>query len=229
MAISLKRTGSLAAPFVKILIPGESGAGKTRACAHLDDVVYLSAEEGLLSVRDADKPYVEIKSLDDLYEAYTWLTESAEARQFNAVAIDSLSEIAEVVLAAEMRKPTKSGQKDPRAAYGEMQDKMTGVIRAFRDLPGRHVVMTAKIEKGATEMGELRYVASMPGKRLTADLPYFFDEVIVVRVHRNGDQTERVFQCQDDGIWHAKDRSGRLEMWEPYDLKALIKKIGGGA
>jgi hypothetical protein len=226
MAIALKRTGSLSAPFVKVLIPGESGAGKTRALAHLDDIVILSAEEGLLSIRQADKPYIQINGIDDLYEAYAWLTESAEARQFNAVGIDSLSEIAEVVLADE-RKPGTKGAKDPRAAYGEMQDKMAGVIRAFRDLPNRHVVMTAKIEKGATEMGEVRYVASMPGKKLTADLPYFFDEVVVVRVHRTGETVERVFQCHDDGVWHAKDRSGRLDMWEPYDLKALIGKIGG--
>jgi hypothetical protein len=225
MAISLRRTGALSAPFVKVLVPGESGAGKTRALAQLDDIVILSAEEGLLSIRDSDKPYITINGIDDLYEAYAWLTESAEARQFNAIGVDSLSEIAEVVLAAE-RKGGK-GAKDPRAAYGEMQDKMAGIIRAFRDLPNRHVVMTAKVEKGATEMGELRYVASMPGKKLTADLPYYFDEVLVVRVHRTGETVERVFQCQDDGVWHAKDRSGRLDMWEPYDLKALIGKIGG--
>jgi hypothetical protein len=120
MAIALKRTGSLSAPFVKVLIPGESGAGKTRALAHLDDIVILSAEEGLLSIRQADKPYIQINGIDDLYEAYAWLTESAEARQFNAVGIDSLSEIAEVVLADERKSP--KGSKDPRAAYGEMQD-----------------------------------------------------------------------------------------------------------
>lgn len=225
MAISLKRTGALTAPFVKLLIPGESGAGKTRALAQLDDIVILSAEEGLLSIRDADKPYIEIHNIGDLYDAYEWLTSSNEAKQFNAVGIDSLSEIAEVVLSDERK--TGKGAKDPRAAYGEMQDKMSGIIRAFRDLPNRHVAMTAKVEKGATEMGEVRYVASMPGKKLTADLPYYFDEVLVVRVHRVGEVVERVFQCVDDGVWHAKDRSGKLDAWEPYDLKALIDKIGG--
>lgn len=227
MAISLKRTGALAQPFVKVLIPGESGAGKTRALAQLPDVVILSAEEGLLSIRAEDKPYIQINGIADLYDAYEWLTSSEEAKAFNAVGIDSISEIAEVVLATERR--TGVGAKDPRAAYGEMQDKMAGVIRAFRDLGDRHVLMTAKIEKGATENGEIRYVASMPGKRLTADLPYYFDEVLPVRVHKNGDVTERAFQCHDDGVWHAKDRSGRLDAWEPYDLDALIKKIGGAA
>ena len=226
MAISMKRTGALAAPFVKVLIPGESGAGKTRACAHLDDVVILSAEEGLLSIRDADKPYIQINGISDLYEAYEWLTSSKEAAGFNAVAIDSISEIAEVVLAAERR--SGPGAKDPRAAYGEMQDKVAGVIRAFRDLDKHHVIMTAKVEKGATDMAQIRYVASMPGKKLTADLPYYFDEVLPVRVHRTGEVIDRSFQCYDDGIWHAKDRSGKLDQWEPYDLKALIAKIGGG-
>jgi len=225
MAISLKRTGSLGASSVKILVPGESGAGKTRACAHLEDVVYLSAEGGLLSVKDLDKPYIEIGGIEELYEAYSWLTGSEEAKGFRAVAIDSLSEIAEVVLSNERK--TGKGAKDPRAAYGEMQDKMADVIRAFRDLPTHHVIMTAKVEKAATEMGEVRYVASMPGKKLTADLPYFFDEVLVVRTHRVEGEVSTIFQCHDDGVWHAKDRSGKLQMWEPYDLAAIVRKIGG--
>ncbi len=224
MSISLKRTGSLANPFVKMLVTGESGSGKTRSCAHLDDVVILSAEAGLLSIKAENKPFVEIRGIEDLYEAYAWLTGSAEAKQFNAVALDSLSEIAEVSLST--ARKTGPGAKDPRAAYGTMQDQMADLIRAFRDLPERHVVMTSKVEKGQTEKGEIRWVASMPGKKLTADVPYFFDEVLVCHVHRDkeGNVTNAI-QCHDDGIWHAKDRSGRLAMWEPYDLKAIIQKI----
>jgi hypothetical protein len=234
MAISLKRTGMLSTPWVKILVTGESGHGKTRSLAHLrrkdeDNVVILSAEAGLLSLQAANLPYVEINSVADLYEAYRWLTESAEAKDFDTVGIDSLSEIAEVILASE-RKGGPSGKgnglKDPRAAYGEMQDQMSGLIRAFRDMPDHHVVMTSKVEKGLTEKGEMRWTASMPGKKLTADLPYFFDEVLVVHLHRNTDgTTTNAFQCHDDGVWHAKDRSGRLSMWEPYDLAAILAKI----
>ena len=32
-----------------------------------------------------------------------------------------------------------------------------------------------------------------------------------------------------DGLWTAKDRSGRLDAWEPADLGIVIRKIAGGA
>jgi hypothetical protein len=236
MAISLKRTGTIENPWVKILITGESGHGKTRSLAHLkrkdeDNVIILSAEAGLLSLRAANLPYVEINSISDMHEAYSWLTGSAEAKGFDTVGIDSLSEVAEVVLALERKGGITgkgNGLKDPRAAYGEMQDQMSGLIRAFRDLPDHHVIMTAKVEKGLTEKGELRWTASMPGKKLTADLPYYFDEVLVVHQHRGEDGSmSNAFQCHDDGVWHAKDRSGRLAPWEPYDLAAIVDKIAG--
>ena len=225
MAISLKRTGSLTTPFVKVLVTGESGAGKTRSLGHFgQDIFIFSHEGGLLSLRDEDIAYAEVSGVDDIYEAYRWATESKEGSAFSTIGIDSLSDIAEVVLSAE--KKTGKGAKDPRAAYGEMQDKVGDIIRAFRDMPGKNVIFTSKVEKGQTETGELRWVASLPGKKLTADVPYFFDEVLAVRTHRASDGTvSRGFQCADDGVWHAKDRSGRLDPWEPYDLKAIVAKI----
>ena len=33
--------------------------------------------------------------------------------------------------------------------------------------------------------------------------------------------------CDSDGLWLAKDRSGKLDNWEAPDLGAIITKIGG--
>ena len=38
-----------------------------------------------------------------------------------------------------MLNAEKKATKDPRQAYGAMQEQMADIIRAFRDLPGRHV------------------------------------------------------------------------------------------
>jgi hypothetical protein len=187
--------------------------------------VILSAEAGLLSIAGSNLPFVEINSVETLREAYQWLTESSEAAQFESVALDSISEIAEVVLANE-----KATAKDPRQAYGALQDVMGGIIRAFRDLPGKHVYFTAKLEKSQDEMGRILYSPSMPGAKLGQQLPYFFDLVLPLRVEKDADgNTVRSLQCQSDGIWTAKDRSGRLAPWEAADLGQLIRKIQGGA
>lgn len=224
MAISLKRTGSLSASGVKLLVYGQAGAGKTSLIKTLPNAIVLSAEGGLLSIQDADLPFIEIGSMDDLREAYQWLT-GPDGQGYKSVALDSISEIAEVVLNTE-----KKATKDPRQAYGAMQEQMADIIRAFRDLPGRHVLMTAKLEKTQDEMGRILYSPSMPGNKTGQQLPYFFDEVLALRVEKDGEgNTQRALMCDSDGLWLAKDRSGRLEAWEAPDLGEIINKIGGAA
>ncbi len=223
MAINLKRSASIAMAGAKILCYGPAGAGKTSLIPTLPAPIVLSAEGGLLSIAGADVPYIEIASMGDLMEAYKWLSESAEAAQFQSVALDSISEVAEVVLNAE-----KKASKDPRQAYGAMQEQMADIIRAFRDLPGRHVYMSAKLEKTQDEMGRVLYSPSMPGNKTGQQLPYFFDEVLALRVERDAEgNTQRALMCDSDGLWLAKDRSGKLETWESPDLGAIIAKIGG--
>jgi len=223
MAINVKTTGSLAANGVKVLVYGQAGAGKTSLIKTLPQPIVLSAEGGLLSIQDADLPFIEISDMETLREAYTWLTQADEAKAFQSVALDSISEIAEVVLNAE-----KKATKDPRQAYGAMQEQMADIIRAFRDLPGRHVYMSAKLEKTQDEMGRVLYAPSMPGNKTGQALPYFFDEVLALRVEKDSDNnTQRALMCDSDGLWLAKDRSGKLDAWEAPDLGAVIAKIGG--
>lgn len=226
MAISLKRTGQSLANGVKILCYGQSGAGKTSLIKTLPDVVVLSAEGGLLSIQDADLPYLEITSMDDLHEAYSWVLES----DHKSVALDSISEIAEVCLNTEKKAKVNGKLVDPRQAYGSMQEQMADIIRAFRDIPGRHVLMTAKLEKTQDEMGRVLYSPSMPGNKTGQSLPYFFDEVLALRVEKDAEgNTQRALMCDSDGLWLAKDRSGKLGTWEAPDLGAIIAKIGGAA
>jgi phage nucleotide-binding protein len=223
MAINVKTTGSLSANGVKVLVYGQAGAGKTSLIKTLPSPIVLSAEGGLLSIQDADLPFIEITSMTELQEAYTWLTSSDEAKAYKSVALDSISEIAEVCLNTE-----KKATKDPRQAYGAMQEQMADIIRAFRDLPGRHVYMSAKLEKTQDEMGRVLYSPSMPGNKTGQALPYFFDEVLALRVEKDGDgNTQRALMCDSDGLWLAKDRSGKLDAWEAPDLSAVIAKIGG--
>lgn len=225
MAINLRSTNTVAINGLKVLVYGEAGSGKTTLIKTLPKPLILSAEGGLLSLRKENLPFIEIHTVEELRDAARWLESSEEAKQFESVALDSISEIAEVVLSTE-----KMLNKDGRAAYGNMNDTMTKVIRSFRDLPNRHVYFSAKMEKAQDETGAMLFSPSMPGKTLTQSLPFFFDEVFALRVGRD-DKGEpmRMLMCRPDGLWTAKDRAGALEIWEPADLGAIITKIGGGA
>lgn len=222
MAIKIKRSGEALNSAVKLLVYGQAGAGKTSLIPTLPAPIVLSAEGGLLSIKDADVPFIEIDSMATLKEAYAWLNGSTEAQQYASIALDSISEIAEVVLNTE-----KKATKDPRQAYGAMQEQMADIIRAFRDLP-RHVYMSAKLEKAQDEMGRILYSPSMPGNKTGQQLPYFFDEVLALRVERDAEgNVARALMTDSDGLWVAKDRSGKLAQWEAPDLGAIINKITG--
>jgi phage nucleotide-binding protein len=221
MAIQLKNTAQVAVNGLKVLVYGHAGAGKTTLAASMPAPIIISAEGGLLSIKDAGLDYIEVNSMDSLMEAFEYVAASGD--KYASVVLDSISEIGEVVLIHEKRI-----NKDGRAAYGEMAVQMTSIIRAFRDLAGKHVLMTAKVEKSQDESGRILYAPSMPGAKVGQQLPYFFDEVLALRVEKDAEGiAQRAIMCDSDGLWLAKDRSGKLDAWEAPDMGAIIAKIGG--
>ncbi len=226
MAIKLTSTAQSAVNNgIKVLVYGPAGAGKTSLCATTDEpTVIISAEAGLLSLRGHDIPVIEVNSLDDVYEAYRFITEAEEARDFRWVCLDSISEIAEVCLSEE-----KAKTKDPRQAYGALQDEMGHLIRAFRDIPGRNVYFSAKQERKEDQVtGAQIYFPALPGAKLGQNIGYFFDEVFSLRVERDAEgHVTRAMQTGRDFQYEAKDRSGALDMFEPCDLSVIANKIAG--
>ena len=92
----------------------------------------------------------------------------------------------------------------------------------------KHVYMSAKLEKTQDEIGRVLYSPSMPGNKTGQSLPYFFDEVLALRVEKDSEgNVQRALMCDSDGLWLAKDRSGKLDAWEVADLGHIIAKIGG--
>ena len=224
---------------IKCLVYGGAGTGKTVLSATLPSPVLISAEAGVLSLRREnlerlfgvgnpaityDMPMILVQSVDDLTDAFRWASTSAEAKQFQSIGLDSLSEIAEVVL-----NNAKRQVKDPRQAYGELIEKMETTIRYFRDLPGKNVYMAAKMEPQKDELsGVIRFGPSMPGAKLGAKLPYFFDEVFRLGVNKTPQgESYRFLQTQPDLQYEAKDRSGSLAPMEYPLLTAVFNKILG--
>lgn len=225
MALNFSTTDKASAQHgIKALVYGKSGAGKTYLASTAPSPIVLSAESGVLSLRGFAIPMIHITRVEDLTEAYEWLTRSKDAQQFQTIYIDSISEIGEVVLANARRQV-----KDPRQAYGELIDKMLTTLKAYRDLPNKHVVMSAKQEPTKDELtGIVTYGPSMPGNKLGPQLPYLFDEVFRLGINKTpqGEQF-RFIQTAPDLQYDAKDRSGALDPIEPPDLTHIFNKILG--
>lgn len=207
---------------VKILVYGLAGMGKTTLCATAPSPIILSAESGLLALARYNLPYLEVKTLQDLRDYFNWANSSNECRKnFQTICIDSISEIAEVVLGA-----TKVKVKDGRMAYGEMIDQMNAIIKNYRDLAGYHVYMSAKQERIKDDItGVVVNQPAMPGAKLGQNVPYLPDEVFKLDIEGFGAQSYRLLRTQPDLMNVAKDRSGVLNPIEEPHLGKIIDKI----
>lgn len=224
MAIRIFNTKNYTANGIKILVYGAPGAGKTRLCSTAPNPIILSAESGLLSIREYDLDYIPISSIDDLYEAYEFCTTSEEMAKYDTICLDSVSEIAEQVLSEE-----KAGSKDGRLAYGNLNERMTALLRHFRDIPGKNVYFSAKMDYDKGADGVAMFRPSLPGKSLTQGIGYFFDEEFVLLAEKDKEgKVIRKLQTSGDNYYEAKDRSGALALYEVPDLGEIIKKITGG-
>jgi hypothetical protein len=224
--IVLQSTANVAVNGIKTLIYGEAGAGKTTILATAPAPVIFSAESGLLSLRRYNLPFIEIKTYAQLNDAYNWAMQSAEARQFWTLGIDSISEIAEVILQNERER----AGKDPRKAYGEMAMQVMQLLRQFRDMPGRNVVFNAKMSRVKDDFtGMIKWGPMMPGQQVDQQLPYFTDEVFHLGAYPDGKGgIMRALRTQPDNQFQAKDRSGCLALWEEPNLSMIFDKIMRG-
>jgi phage nucleotide-binding protein len=217
---------------IKMLVYAPAGYGKTVLTATLPTPLLLSAESGLLSLHPnnvekifgfrKDIPVIQISSIKDFQDAYEFCATSAHAKHFESFALDSISEIAEVVLGNAKRQV-----KDPRQAYGELGEKMSTLIRAFRDLKGKHIYFAAKQDREKDETtGMMLYGPSMPGKQLTREIAHFFDEVFALGINKTPEGVPyRFLRTRADVQFQAKDRSGALDELEEPNLTKIISKI----
>ena len=208
----------------KAVAYGASSTGKTTLCATAGvPTCLISAEAGLLSIRNAPNTVqiVEVHSVKDVQEVLEYLKKEGPPPW---VCLDSVSELAELCLAEERQKV-----KNKLQAYGEMADIIEGLIKGFRDLPNTNVLFTAKQARNKDDSnGTMLYEPGMPGQKLAAALPYYFDLVLAARVFKNDDGTiEHWLQTQKDEQYEAKDRSGLLDLFEKPNLAALEKKVSG--
>jgi hypothetical protein len=218
MAIKIQTTSDLTIDSVKCVVYGGAGTGKTRLCATAPTPIIISAESGLLSLADVKCDYIEINSLRELDEAYRFLKSSKEAEKYETICLDSLSEIAEV-LVAEI-KPTV---KDPRQAYGQLADSAMPMLRRFRDLKGVNTLFTCKlITLQDEESNKITEELMLPGKVLSAQVPYLVDELFKLKIDRKGKST---LQTNPDRLSFAKDRSGALLPEEEPNMTTIINKI----
>lgn len=171
-------TKDMALDYAKVVLYGPPGSGKTTAGATFPSVLFLSAESGLLSVRDMDIDVWTINGWEDLEEAYDYLRKGDH--EYKSVVIDSLTEVQKKLNEHIVKKfPGKRRDYDDlmsQSDWGYAIDKLRKMCRAFRDLP-LNVVFIALDQQ---EQGEAETITkpALSGKTMAVELMGWVDAAI---------------------------------------------------
>lgn len=144
MALTIRRTGaSEYGSYLKVLICGDPGAGKTRSASTYPKPLIASIGANLMSVADRGTAYVEITSAADLLSLRNSLDNPPDVRakilgvEVETIIIDTLDHFQQI-LQVERKRDEHKDTFAP-ADFGWLNDEMRSLLRGFRNLP-MHVV-----------------------------------------------------------------------------------------
>lgn len=230
----LKPAGELAKRYgVKSILYGKAGTGKTPLINTAPRPVLLVVEPGLLSMRASKIPAYEAPTRKQVEEFFKWFFGSAEARKFDTLAIDSISQVAEIILEDEKRR-----QKHGMKAYGAMSESVIDLANKLFYMPQKHIVLIAKngyfdngkqtVIQGGEVITETVKQARpfFPGQDLNVRMPHLFDNVLHLgEVSMPGfSKPVKALRTVETSEIFARSRSGTLNELEEPNLTALFNK-----
>lgn len=204
---------------VKSIIYGPPGAAKTPLINTCPRPLLLACEPGLLSMRGSNVPTFAAFSATLIDEFMKWFFNSNERKNFDTIAIDSVSQMAELYL-VDALKNNKHGLK----AYGEMAAKTLEQLNGLYFSHNIHTYLIAK-EAAIDDNGVRIRKPYFPGQQLMVEVPHKFDLIMRLAQHNvPGVGQTRAFRCIGSLEEMSRDRTGRLNEFEPPQFADIIKK-----
>jgi hypothetical protein len=130
----------------------------------------------------------------------------------------------------------RTGKPDTRGAYGLLARETIALLKHLQHAPEKTVIFVGILEKITDEFNRVTWQPQLEGGKSARELPGIVDEVITLslftadgaNLRHDPDRGQlRSLVCQAGNPFGlpAKDRSGRLDVTEPPDLGALLRKI----
>lgn len=212
---------------VKAVVYGGPGRGKTPICVKTaPNPVLVLSEPGALTLKDCDVPTWPAFNWSRVKEFFDWLSRSAEAKAFDTVIWDSASQGAEITLAEELAKGSRSGgASHGLKAHGDMARNMMDILTGLYFMTGKHVILICK-QQAFEANGSIYYRPYFPGKELPMKIPHLYD--LVMRLDKFNipglAQPAIAFRTAEAFESMGRDRSGQLAEFEPPNIAAIIQK-----
>lgn len=218
----LKPAGNFAQQYgVKMLAYGPPGAGKTPLINTAPRPVLMVCEPGMLSMRGSNVPAWQADTPERIAEFFDWVFRSPEVKNYDTIGIDSVSQMAEIILKAELKR-----NRDGRKAYGEMARTTLDHLTGLYYMQQKHTYLIAK-QSTAEEEGSQVKRPYFPGQELNIQVPHLYDLIThIAKATIPGvvGAPQLAIRCGSTFGINARDRSGRLNELEPPNLTDLFKK-----
>ena len=202
MEFNIKNTKDIAKDGVKVLLYANSGFGKTTQLGTLEGkTLILSAESGLLVLKDKDIDVIDITSIQTLGEVYVALASGELV--YDNIGLDSLTEIGEMIVSELLEDEYYSDPSNAFVLWKEYSKRMMNICKKFRDLKGVNVILTSLCEPVEAN-GTMRYLPQIPAKKVQTKLVSLFDEVYYGTMDKDG---KRIVHTRSSNIFDAKSRA----------------------
>ncbi len=200
----------------KAIVYGAPGSAKTPIIQTASRPLMLVCEPGMLSMRGSKIPAYEAYEAKQIDEFFLWwFSDTIETKNFDTLAIDSLSQMCQVYL-LQAEKRNKHGL----AAYGEMADEVMKHARPLFHQPHKHCYL---ISKQTSDNGILK--PYYPGRELPTHIPHLYDAILHLGIHNVPNMGQvHSFQCGQSIDIVARDRSGKLSYFEEPHFGKLVQK-----
>lgn len=223
MSLTISNTKNLIPDRMMGLIYAQPGYGKTTLASTLGDgTLIVSCENGLLSLKDYDCDYIELdphRRLDHLREIINFLLTTET--KYKTLFIDGLQEISEVFMEEAQKKFPDPAQSFPKFGFYNQQFKK--FLKKLRDLK-LNIFLSALVKEKKEDVGSV-FLPDITGK-LSNEIAAMCDIVLTIVIDKkeNGG-VERKLLTAPMNNFICKDRSGKLETFEPPHLGNIINKI----
>lgn len=205
----------------KCIVYGPPGGRKTPTINTCPRPLLLACEPGMLSMRGSVVPTFQAFTGKLIDEFFTWFNSSNERKNFDTLAIDSTSQMADIYLQEALHGSSSSGnKKHGLAAYGEMATKVLNHLRPLFFTENIHTYLIAK--EGSKDGMKWPYY---PGQQLLTEVPHMYDFILHLGIQNvPGVGQVPAFRCNQAIDMLARNRTGNLADYEEPHFGKLVAK-----